>query len=110
MIEARTEAGKGPTGTVLIQTGTLRVGDAFICGTTYGKVKALLNDDRKRIASAGPSTPIEIVGYSGVPNVGDELVEMESERKAKKLSEERLEHKRQAKLAPIQRSALGDSL
>jgi len=106
VIEARTEAGKGPTGTVLIQSGTLRVGDAFICGVMHGKVKALLNDERKRVESAGPSTPIEIVGYSGVPNVGDELVEMESERKAKKLSEERLEQKRQAKLSPIQRSAL----
>ena len=106
VIEARTEAGKGPTGTVLIQTGTLNVGDSFICGVMHGKVKALLNDERKRVDSAGPSTPIEIVGYSGVPNVGDELVEMESERKAKKLSEERLEQKRQAKLAPIQRSAL----
>lgn len=106
VIEARTEAGKGPTGTVLIQSGTLRVGDAFICGVMYGKVKALLNDERKRVDEAGPSVPIEIVGYSGVPNVGDELVEMESERKAKKLSEERLEQKRQAKLTPIQRSAL----
>ena len=106
VIEARTEAGKGPTGTVLIQSGTLRVGDAFICGVMHGKVKALLNDERKRVDEAGPSVPIEIVGYSGVPNVGDELVEMESERKAKKLSEERLEQKRQAKLAPIQRSAL----
>ena len=106
VIEARTEAGKGPTGTVLIQSGTLRVGDAFICGVMYGKVKALLNDERKRVEFAGPSTPIEIVGYSGVPNVGDELVEMENERKAKKLSEERLEQKRQAKLSPIQRSAL----
>jgi len=106
VIEARTEAGKGPTGTVLIQSGTLRVGDAFICGVMHGKVKALLNDERKRVDEAGPSVPIEIVGYSGVPNVGDELVEMESERKAKKLSEERLEQKRQAKLSPIQRSAL----
>ncbi len=106
VVEARTEAGKGPTGTVLIQSGTLEVGDAFICGVQYGKVKALLNDERKRVDSVGPSTPVEIVGYSGVPNVGDELVEMESERKAKKVSEERLEQKRQEKLAPVQRSAL----
>jgi translation initiation factor IF-2 len=77
VVEARTEAGKGPTGTVLVQSGTLRVGDAFICGVTYGKVKALLNDDHKRITEAGPSTPVEIVGYSAVPQVGDELVEME---------------------------------
>jgi len=106
VIEARTEAGKGPTATVLVQSGTLDVGDAFICGGVWGKVKALLDDRGKRIASAGPSTPVEIVGYDAVPNVGDELVELENERKAKKLSDERLEQQRQAKLAPIQRSAL----
>ncbi|MBU6180289.1 MAG: translation initiation factor IF-2, partial [Verrucomicrobia bacterium] len=106
VIEARTEAGKGPTATVLVQSGTLDVGDSFICGVVWGKVKALLDDQQKRIRSAGPSTPVEIVGYSGVPNVGDELVELENERKAKKLSDERLEQQRQAKLAPIQRSAL----
>jgi translation initiation factor IF-2 len=106
VIEARTEAGKGPTATVLIQSGTLDMGDSFICGVVWGKVKALLDDRQKRIQSAGPSTPVEIVGYSGVPNVGDELVELENERKAKKLSDERLEQQRQAKLAPIQRSAL----
>lgn len=106
VIEARTEAGKGPTGTVLVQSGTLKVGDAFICGVVYGKVKALLDDGQKRVPSAGPSTPVEIVGYSGVPQVGDELIELENERKAKKLSEERLEQQRQTKLAPIQRSAL----
>lgn len=106
VIEARTEAGKGPTATVLVRSGTLDVGDAFICGVVWGKVKALLNDQQKRITSAGPSTPVEIVGYSAVPNVGDELIELENERKAKKLSDERLEQQRQAKLAPIQRSAL----
>ncbi len=106
VIEARTEAGKGPTATVLVQSGTLDVGDAFICGVVWGKVKALLDDGQKRVPSAGPSTPVEIVGYSAVPNVGDELVELENERKAKKLSDERLEQQRQAKLAPVQRSAL----
>ncbi len=106
VIEARTEAGKGPTGTVLVQSGTLRVGDAFICGVVSGKVKALLDDCGQRLDSAGPSVPVEIVGCSGVPSVGDELVELENERKAKKLSEERLEQQRQAKLAPTQRSAL----
>ena len=106
VIEARTEAGKGPTATVLVQSGTLDVGDSFICGVVWGKVKAILDDKQKRVPSAGPSTPVEIVGYSAVPSVGDELVELENERKAKKLSDERLEAQRQAKLAPIQRSAL----
>ncbi len=107
VIEARTEAGKGPTATVLVQSGTLDVGDAFICGVVWGKVKALIDDRGKRTPSVGPSTPVEIVGYSAVPNVGDELIELENERKAKKLSDERLEQQRQTKLAPVsQRSAL----
>src|SRR5690606_17367812 len=73
----------------------------------WGKVKALLDDRGQRLKSAGPSTPVEIVGYSAVPSVGDELIELENERKAKKLSEERMEQQRQAKLAPVaQRSAL----
>lgn len=106
VIEARTEPGKGPTATVVIQSGTLSVGDPFICGDEYGKVKALLNDKNERIESAGPAVPVEVIGYSGVPHVGDELIEMESERKAKKLGEERAEQKRQEKLQPQQKSAL----
>ena len=106
VIEARTEPGKGPTATLVIQTGTLNVGDAFICGNHYGKVKALLNDVGERIKEAGPSTPVEVVGLSGVPMVGDELIEMESERKAKKLGEERQDQMRQQKLQPQQKSAL----
>lgn len=106
VIEARTEAGKGPTATVIVQSGTLNAGDAFICGNHYGKVKALIDDMGERVQSAGPSMPIEVVGYSGVPSVGDELVEMENERKAKKLSDERQEQLRQEKLRPQQKSAL----
>ncbi|MEM9280623.1 MAG: translation initiation factor IF-2 [Verrucomicrobiota bacterium] len=106
VIEARTEPGKGPTATVVIQSGTLRVGDAFICGNQYGKVKALIDDQGNRVEEAGPSFPVEVVGYSGVPNVGDELIEMESERKAKKLGEERMDQVRQDKLQPQQKSAL----
>lgn len=106
VIEARTEAGKGPTATVIIQSGTLKVGDAFICGSVWGKVRALLNDQQERISEAGPSDPVEIVGYSGIPDVGDELIEMESERKAKKLGDERLEQMRQEKLTPTLRSPL----
>ncbi len=106
VIEARTEPGKGPTATVVVQTGTLDVGDAFICGNHHGKVKALIDDTGARIQGAGPSSPIEVVGYSGVPNVGDELIEMESERKAKKLGGERQDNVRQEKLKPQDKSAL----
>ncbi|MBP83665.1 MAG: translation initiation factor IF-2 [Verrucomicrobiales bacterium] len=106
VIEARTEPGKGPTATVVVQAGTLDVGDAFICGNHHGKVKALIDDTGVRTQGAGPSSPIEVVGYSGVPNVGDELIEMESERKAKKLGGERLDQVRQEKLKPQDKSAL----
>ncbi|MCB1236842.1 MAG: translation initiation factor IF-2 [Verrucomicrobiae bacterium] len=106
VIEARTEPGKGPTATVMIQSGTLKTGVPFICGNVAGKVKALLDDRGNRVADAGPSTPVEIVGFADVPNVGDELVQMESDRLAKKLSEERRETMRQTKLQPKQRSAL----
>jgi translation initiation factor IF-2 len=106
VIEARTEPGKGPTATVVVQTGTLDVGDAFICGNHHGKVKALIDDTGARTQGAGPSSPIEVVGYSGVPNVGDELIEMESERKAKKLGGERQDNVRQEKLKPQDKSAL----
>lgn len=106
VIEARTEAGKGPTATTVMQSGTLNVGDAFICGDSYGKVKALLNDRGERIPSVGPADPVEIVGFSSVPYVGDELVEMDNERHAKKLSEERSDQRRREKLQPQQKSAL----
>lgn len=106
VIEARTEAGKGPTGTVIVQSGTLRVGDSFICGYQSGKVKALINDRGQRIPEAGPSVPVEVVGCSGTPHVGDELIQMDSERHAKKLSSERMEQARQVKLKPQAKSAL----
>lgn len=106
VIEARTEPGKGPTATVVVQAGTLDVGDAFICGNHHGKVKALIDDTGARTQGAGPSSPIEVVGYSGLPNVGDELIEMESERKAKKIGGERLDQVRQEKLKPQDKSAL----
>lgn len=106
VIEARTEAGKGPTATVIIESGTLKVGNAFICGEVWGKVRALLDDQGNRLNEAGPSCPVEVIGYSEIPNVGDELIELENERKAKKLSAERLDQRRQSNLAPTSRSAL----
>ncbi|MCB1093104.1 MAG: translation initiation factor IF-2, partial [Verrucomicrobiae bacterium] len=106
VIEARSEPGRGPTATVIIQSGTLKIGAPFICGKYYGKVKALVDDRGARITDATPSTPVEVIGFSDVPNVGDELVQMDSERHAKKLSEERIEIARQEKLKPRERSAL----
>ncbi len=106
VIEARSEPGKGPTASVIVQSGSLSQGDPFIVGSHYGKVKGLVNDVGERLKVAGPSDPVEVIGLNGIPNVGDELVEMENERHAKKLSEERQEQKRQEKLKPEAKSAL----
>ena len=106
VIEARSEPGKGPTASVIVQTGTLKVGKPFICGSHYGKIKGLVNDLGERVKEAGPADPVEVIGLSGIPNVGDELVEMENERHAKKLGDERQDQLRQKKLQPEEKSAL----
>ncbi|MGK0184344.1 MAG: translation initiation factor IF-2 [Verrucomicrobiales bacterium] len=109
VIESRQQPGRGPTATVIPQNGTLRVGVPFICGPFSGKIKSLTNDSGQSVKSAGPATPVEVVGFSGMPNVGDEVVEMDSEKSAKKLSGERVEELRKEKLASQQKSRL-DSL
>lgn len=106
VIEAQVEPGRGPTATVIINTGTLHLGDAFICGNYWGKVKQLINDLGKPIKSAGPATPVKILGFSGLPNAGDELLVMSDERSTRQLSEERLQSLRDIKLAAPQRATL----
>ncbi len=106
VIEAQVEAGRGPVATVIVQMGTIRVGDPFICGDYSGKVKSLINDQGKMIKEAGPAMPVKVLGFTGLPNAGDEFLAMESEREAKQLSDERLEAKRANKLAAPQRATL----
>jgi translation initiation factor IF-2 len=106
VIEAQVEAGRGPTATVIVQMGTLKIGDAFICGDYNGKVKSLLDDRGQPVKEAGPSTPVKVLGFTGLPNAGDEFLVMESERAAKQLSDERLEAKRASKLFVPQRATL----
>lgn len=106
VIESRMESGRGPMATVIVQNGTLRVGEPFICGPFWGKVKSLINDRGQAIKEVRPGMPAEVVGFSGLPNVGDEVVEMDNERTAKRLSEERQEEIRQKKLAAPRRSTL----
>ncbi|MFA7345845.1 MAG: translation initiation factor IF-2 [Terrimicrobiaceae bacterium] len=106
VIEAQVEQGRGPTATVIVRMGTLRVGDAFICGNYWGKVKQLISDDGKAVREAGPSTPVKVLGFSGLPGAGDELVVMDSEKSARILSEERLDGLRTNKLAAPQRATL----
>jgi translation initiation factor IF-2 len=106
VIEAQVEAGRGPTATVIVQMGTLKIGDPFICGDYSGKVKSLLDDRAKPVKQAGPSTPVRVLGFTGLPNAGDEFLVMESERATKQLSDERLETKRTNKLFVPQRATL----
>ncbi|RYD34011.1 MAG: translation initiation factor IF-2, partial [Verrucomicrobiaceae bacterium] len=106
VIESRIEPGRGPTASVIPQTGTLRVGTSFICGPHYGKVKSMVDDRGRSVKEAGPATPVEVTGFSAIPNVGDELVEMDNERDAKKLSDERTAGLRAGKLAAPKRASL----
>ncbi len=106
VIEAQVEAGRGPTATVIVQMGTVRSGDAFICGDYAGKVKSLIDDRGKPIKEAGPATPVKVHGFAGLPQAGDEFLVMDSERSAKTLSEERLLAKRADKLSAPQRATL----
>ena len=106
VIEAQVEQGRGPTATVIVKTGTLKIGDPFICGNFDGKIKSLIDDLGKPMKSAGPSTPCRILGFAGLPHAGDELVVMESERAAKQLGVERAENLRLEKLAIPARATL----
>jgi len=106
VIEAQVEQGRGPTSTVIVRMGTLKAGDVFICGNHWGKVKQLINDLGKPVKEAGPSMPVKILGLSGLPNAGDELVVMDSEKSARLLSEERLASQRDTKLSTPQRTTL----
>lgn len=110
IIEARMEQGKGSSATVIVQSGTLKVGMPFICGPYAGKVKTLFNDQGKAIKKVTPGMPAEVSGFLETPNVGDELVEMDNERAARKLSEERQEELRQERLAAPKRSRMEDIL
>lgn len=110
IVEARTQAGKGPTATAIVQNGTLKVGQPFICGPFSGKVKSLINDLGNAVKEAGPATPVEILGFTELPHVGDELVGMENERATKKLSDERQSERRQERLQAPARSRLEDMM
>ena len=108
IIESRLEQGKGSSATVIVQSGTLKVGTPFICGAAAGKVKTMLNDRGEKIKKATPGMPAEISGFEETPNVGDELVAMKNDREARKLSEERKEEQRRERLATPRRSRLED--
>ena len=106
IIESSMQEGKGPVATIIVKQGTLKVGQAFICGPHWGKVKAILNDRNEQIKEVLPGMPAQLVGFSDMPHVGDEVVVMDSERSVKKLSEERQDEIRRKKLQVPRRSTL----
>ena len=87
IIESKLDRGRGPVATVLIQEGTLKEGDSFVSQTEYGRVRAMINDQGRRLSEAGPSMPVEVIGFSGVPQVGAEFFCVEDEKKAKSIAE-----------------------
>ncbi|MBQ3666280.1 MAG: translation initiation factor IF-2 [Lachnospiraceae bacterium] len=87
VIEAQLDKGRGPVATVLVQKGTLRVGDPIAAGSNYGKVRAMINDKGERVQSAGPSTPVEILGLDGVPNAGEVFVSTANDKEARNFAE-----------------------
>lgn len=106
VIEARLDKGRGPVATILIQSGTLSRGDAVLAGASFGRVRAMLNENGKPIASAGPSVPVEIQGLTEVPAAGDELIVMGDERKAREIALFRQGKFRDVKLARQQAAKL----
>jgi translation initiation factor IF-2 len=89
VLEAHLDKGRGPVATVLVQKGTLEVGDALVCGTTHCKVRAMVDEHGRPVDVAGPAKPAQVLGWNGVPNVGDEFREVEDEREARHVAAER---------------------
>lgn len=110
ILESRLDRGKGPVATVLVQEGTLRVGDPIVCGAAAGKVRALMDDRGRSLKEVGPSLPAELLGLDRLPQAGDPLLAVDEERKAKLVSEHRAEELRQRSLTGLSRVSLEDFL
>jgi translation initiation factor IF-2 len=108
VLEAKLDRGRGAVATVLIQSGTLRVGDAFIAGTQYGRVRAMLNDRGDSIGEAGPATPVEVLGFTGVPQASDVFISVADEKKARQIADSRALKHRQKEMIQRKRITLED--
>jgi translation initiation factor IF-2 len=109
VIEAQIDSGRGAVATVLVRDGSLRTGDPVVCGVHFGKIRAMLNDRGVPVESAGPSIPVEVLGLSGVPMAGDELIALADEKNAKQVGMHRLQKQRTKELTQSSRLSL-DSL
>ncbi|HVP36308.1 MAG TPA: translation initiation factor IF-2 [Terriglobales bacterium] len=107
VIESRLDRGRGPTATVLIQKGTLNIGDIFVTGSHYGRVRAMLDERGNYLKAAGPSTPVQVLGSSGVPQAGDSFMVTETEQEAREISNRRARLKREQEYRSLERAGLG---
>lgn len=108
VIEASLDKGKGPVATILVQEGTLKRGDSFICGQATGRVRAMFDENGQTVEAAGPSTPVQVLGLSATPNAGDEMLVAADEKSARELAELRYGKQRDARLAERRPSRMDD--
>ena len=112
-IEAHLDRGRGAVATVLVQRGTLRVGDSIVAGNAYGRVRAMLGDHGENVAEATPSRPVQVLGFTSVPGAGDSFMVVEEDRVARQIAERRQARTRKAQVANRRRitlETLGDAL
>ena len=108
IIEARLDKGRGPVATVLVKNGTLRVGDTIVAGTAYGRVRAMVNDVGERVKSAGPSDPVEVIGFNDVPEAVDQISAVDDDKLSRQVAEERKDRLRAALIKEQQKTTLDD--
>ena len=108
IIEARLDKGRGPVATVLVQNGTLMVGDTIVAGTAYGRVRAMVNDRGERVKSAGPSMPVEVIGFNDVPSAGDIISAVDDDKLSRQVAEERKDKLRAALIKSQTKTSLDD--
>ncbi|QRG65452.1 translation initiation factor IF-2 [Brevibacillus choshinensis] len=108
VVEAELDKGRGPVATILVQQGTLRVGDPIVVGSAFGRVRAMVNDKGRRLKEAGPSTPVEITGLNDVPQAGDQFRVFEDEKKARAIGEARASKQRESERRESARVSLDD--
>jgi translation initiation factor IF-2 len=108
VIEAKLDKGRGPIATVLVESGTLKAGDSYLVGTIAGRVRALVDDDGIKLKSAGPATPVEVIGLPDVPQAGDVFVVLEDERRARQIAVTRLQNQKTDAVSPMKKVSLDD--
>ncbi|WP_298435313.1 translation initiation factor IF-2 [Geobacter sp.] len=106
IVEAKLDRGRGPVATVLVQEGTLKTGDFFVAGVHYGRVRAMQNDRGEKVLMAGPSMPVEVIGFTGVPDAGDVFIGMNDEKRAKEIASYRQQKLRETELAKHSKMSL----